>query len=61
MSQVANTEWPAYHLPGITWITDPKHEERAFSQISYGNEASLGTRYSCAAILAVVPPFDKRG
>lgn len=32
----------------------------AFTQISWGNQASIGTRYSCAAILAVVPPFDKR-
>ncbi|KAL2830432.1 hypothetical protein BJY01DRAFT_260876 [Aspergillus pseudoustus] len=52
--------WPAYHLPGITWITEPKHEEMAFSQIAYGNEASIGTRYSCAAILAVIPPSEER-
>ncbi|KAL4762839.1 2OG-Fe(II) oxygenase [Aspergillus foveolatus] len=54
------TIWPVHYLPGITWITEPKHEKMAFSQIAYGNEASIGTRYSCAAILAVVPPAGQR-
>ncbi|RJE22355.1 hypothetical protein PHISCL_05297 [Aspergillus sclerotialis] len=57
---VANIVWPGFYLPGITWITDPKHEEMAFTQIVYGNEASVGTRYSCAAILAVIPQFSER-
>ncbi|KAI9372812.1 hypothetical protein BJX61DRAFT_533642 [Aspergillus egyptiacus] len=57
---VVQKDWPAYYLPGITWITEPKHEEMAFSQIVYGNEPSIGTRYSCAAILAVIPPSDQR-
>ncbi|GLA46308.1 hypothetical protein AnigIFM63604_009780 [Aspergillus niger] len=61
LDEVANDIWPTYYLPGITWLTQPKHEEMAFSQISYGNEASLGTRYSCAAILAVIPPSSQRG
>ncbi|KAL4937863.1 hypothetical protein BDV06DRAFT_215581 [Aspergillus oleicola] len=52
--------WPVQYLPGITWITEPKHEEMAFSQVTYGNEASIGTRYSCAAILAVIPPSEQR-
>ncbi|OJJ42556.1 hypothetical protein ASPZODRAFT_76473 [Penicilliopsis zonata CBS 506.65] len=52
--------WRSCHLPGITWITEPKHQEMAFSYIAYGNEASIGTQYSCAAILAVIPPFDRR-
>ncbi|PWY67615.1 hypothetical protein BO94DRAFT_503721 [Aspergillus sclerotioniger CBS 115572] len=52
--------WPSYYLPGITWITEPKHEEMAFTHMTYGNEAGLGTRYSCAAILAVIPPFSVR-
>ncbi|KAL3469173.1 hypothetical protein BJX99DRAFT_241925 [Aspergillus californicus] len=60
LDEVTRAVWPAYYLPGITWITDPKHEDMAFSQISYGNEASIGTRYSCAAILAVIPPAEKR-
>ncbi|KAL4799468.1 hypothetical protein BDV19DRAFT_400733 [Aspergillus venezuelensis] len=52
--------WPVQYLPGITWITEPKHEEMAFSHMAYGNEASMATRYSCASILAVIPPFEKR-
>ena len=32
----------------------------AFTHMTYGNEAGLGTRYSCAAILAVIPPFSVR-
>ncbi|KAF7596013.1 hypothetical protein BBP40_003793 [Aspergillus hancockii] len=52
--------WPAYYLPGITWITEPKHAEMAFSHLAHGNEASLSTQYSCAAILAVIPPVSQR-
>ncbi|KAL4969935.1 2OG-Fe(II) oxygenase [Aspergillus stella-maris] len=52
--------WPVQYLPGITWVTEPKHEEMAFSHMAYGNEASMATRYSCASILAVIPPFEKR-
>ncbi|OJJ67117.1 hypothetical protein ASPBRDRAFT_78662 [Aspergillus brasiliensis CBS 101740] len=59
--KVVNDLWPSYHLPGIIWLTGPKHEEMAFSHISYGNQASIGTHYSCAAILAVIPPFSQRG
>ncbi|KNG90844.1 hypothetical protein ANOM_000988 [Aspergillus nomiae NRRL 13137] len=60
MDEVLHYVWPAYYLPGITWLTEPKHEEMAFSQVTYGNDAGLGTRYSCAAILAVIPPWDRR-
>ncbi|KAI9926316.1 hypothetical protein MW887_004080 [Aspergillus wentii] len=60
LDETARDAWPNYYLPGITWINEPKHEEMAFNQIAYGNEASVGTRYSVAAILAVVPPSDQR-
>ncbi|RDW86095.1 2OG-Fe(II) oxygenase [Aspergillus mulundensis] len=60
LDEVIQSIWPVQYLPGVTWITGPKHEEMAFSQIAYGNEASIGTRYSCAAILAVVPPAEQR-
>ncbi|KAE8369726.1 hypothetical protein BDV27DRAFT_172386 [Aspergillus caelatus] len=60
MDDVLPYVWPAYYLPGITWLTEPKHEEMAFSQVTYGNEAGLGTRYSCAAIFAVIPPWGRR-
>ncbi|KAL4906976.1 hypothetical protein BDW74DRAFT_130997 [Aspergillus multicolor] len=60
LDEVIQSIWPVQYLPGVTWITGPKHEEMAFSQIAYGNEASIGTRYSCAAILAVVPPAKER-
>ncbi|KAE8314353.1 hypothetical protein BDV41DRAFT_534150 [Aspergillus transmontanensis] len=60
LGEVLPHVWPAYYLPGITWLTEPKHEEMAFSQVTYGNEAGIGTRYSCAAIFAVIPPWDKR-
>ncbi|PYH31272.1 2OG-Fe(II) oxygenase [Aspergillus neoniger CBS 115656] len=60
LKQVTNDVWPSYTLPGITWISKPKHREMAFSHISYGNEAGIGTCYSCAAILAAIPPFSQR-
>ncbi|KAK1143955.1 hypothetical protein N8T08_005864 [Aspergillus melleus] len=52
--------FPSYHIPGITWITELKHEEMAFSHVVHGNEPSIETRYSCVAILAVIPPTEKR-
>lgn len=58
--QVINDTWPNVSIPGITWINEPAHNEMAFSYIAYGNEASIGTMYSYAAILAIVPPFDER-
>jgi hypothetical protein len=32
----------------------------ALSEITYGNEASIGLRYSCAAIVAIIPPWNER-
>lgn len=58
LDEASNKVWPAYYLPGIVWINEPQHEEMAFTKLSYGNEASLDTRYSCAAILVVVPPLN---
>ncbi|KAJ5818509.1 hypothetical protein N7474_004100 [Penicillium riverlandense] len=57
---IDSVNWPADRIPGITWIANPGNEELAFSYIAYGNQASLGSMYSCAAILAVIPPFDQR-
>lgn len=48
-------------MPGITWLTRPKHKKEALTHMVYGNEASPSTKYSCAAIIAVIPPFQKRG
>lgn len=47
-------EWP------ITWLTTPKHAELAFARATYGNAPSIGLTYSAAAILAVIPPWEKR-
>ncbi|PYI31355.1 hypothetical protein BP00DRAFT_446636 [Aspergillus indologenus CBS 114.80] len=52
--------WPFMYLPGITWLNRPKHAEMAFSHITYGNEAGVGTQYSYAAIFAAIPPFEER-
>ncbi|KAL1981845.1 hypothetical protein VTN96DRAFT_2090 [Rasamsonia emersonii] len=60
IDEVARQVWPFSYLPGITWLTGPKHEEMAFSQIVYGNEAGIGTRYSCDAIFVIIPPWEKR-
>ncbi|KAL1959356.1 hypothetical protein VTO42DRAFT_2159 [Malbranchea cinnamomea] len=58
--EVSRDEWPHYFLPGITWVTSPKQEQMALSHLCYGNEAWIGSRYSCAAIIAVVPPYCQR-
>lgn len=55
-----NRIWPAQFIPGITWISDPLNKEMAFTYLAYGNEPSITTVYSCAVILAAVPPFDQR-
>ncbi|KAL1967105.1 hypothetical protein VTN77DRAFT_3629 [Rasamsonia byssochlamydoides] len=60
IDEVARDVWPFYYLPGITWLTGPKHEEMAFSQVVYGNETGIGTRYSCAAIFVIIPPWQER-
>ncbi|RAK82179.1 2OG-Fe(II) oxygenase [Aspergillus fijiensis CBS 313.89] len=52
--------WPFLYLPGITWLNRPKHAEMAFSHVTYGNEAGVGTQYSYAAIFAVIPPLEER-
>ncbi|PWY70746.1 oxidoreductase [Aspergillus eucalypticola CBS 122712] len=61
LKEVTNDVWPSYYPPGITWLVEAKHKEMAFSHISYDNQASIGARYSCAVILAVIPPFSQRG
>ncbi|KAL4947100.1 hypothetical protein BDW69DRAFT_199901 [Aspergillus filifer] len=58
--EVLDRFWKNYHAKYITWISDPKHAKLALTYIAYGNEASVGTVYSHAAILAVIPPFDER-
>ncbi|WEW55731.1 oxidoreductase [Emydomyces testavorans] len=57
---VVEENWPHYCLPGITWITPPKAEKLALTHLCYGNEASLGERYTCAAIIAIIPPWHER-
>ncbi|RAL14764.1 2OG-Fe(II) oxygenase [Aspergillus homomorphus CBS 101889] len=60
LDQTAMCAWPFLYIPGITWLNNPKHSEMAFSHVVYGNEAGVGTQYSCAAIIAVIPPFSQR-
>ncbi|PGH03432.1 hypothetical protein AJ80_08680 [Polytolypa hystricis UAMH7299] len=58
--EVAEEFWPSYLLPGITMITSPKYQVSALAHLFYGNQASLDVRYSTAAILAVIPPWQER-
>jgi hypothetical protein len=50
----------AQFIPGITWISEPSNKEMAFSYLAESNEPSINTCYSCATILAAVPPIDQR-
>ncbi|KAI9041953.1 uncharacterized protein KD926_006290 [Aspergillus affinis] len=59
-NEIINDCFPICQIPGITLITEPKHKEMAFSHIAHGNEPSIETRYSCVAVLAVIPPTEKR-
>ncbi|KAJ5322019.1 Oxoglutarate/iron-dependent dioxygenase [Penicillium brevicompactum] len=47
-------------LRGVTWMGCPGNQEKDFTYLAYGNEASVGTFYSCAAIIAHIPPFHIR-
>ena len=47
-------------LRGVTWMGRPGNQEKDFTYLAYGNEASVGTFYSCAAIIAHIPPFHIR-
>ncbi|PYI16592.1 hypothetical protein BO99DRAFT_217958 [Aspergillus violaceofuscus CBS 115571] len=60
MEETTMAAWPFMYLPGITWLNRPKHAEMAFSHVTYGNEAGVGTQYSYAAIFAAIPPFEER-
>ncbi|OJJ97431.1 hypothetical protein ASPACDRAFT_123315 [Aspergillus aculeatus ATCC 16872] len=60
MENTTMAAWPFLYLPGITWLNRPKHAEMAFSHITYGNEAGVGTQYSYAAIFAAIPPLEER-
>ncbi|PLN86495.1 hypothetical protein BDW42DRAFT_158595 [Aspergillus taichungensis] len=54
------SRWSSNFVAGVTWINEPAHREMALSYIAYGNEASIDTMYSSAAILAIIPPFEER-
>ncbi|KAJ5344800.1 hypothetical protein N7452_002804 [Penicillium brevicompactum] len=47
-------------LRGVTWMGHPGNQEEEFTYLAYGNEASVGIIYSCAAIIAHIPPFHIR-
>ena len=44
----------------IQWIATPQHEQLALAFLDIGNECSLETKYSYAAIIIDVPQFEKR-
>ncbi|KAL4866616.1 hypothetical protein BDV12DRAFT_210350 [Aspergillus spectabilis] len=60
LDHVVRDVWLACYLRWITWFTKPKHKEMALARAAYGNELSIGIQYSCAAVLAVIPPGEKR-
>ncbi|KAJ5173142.1 hypothetical protein N7492_005735 [Penicillium capsulatum] len=61
VTQTLNSTWHGLYHPNITWIVEPAHREMAFTYLAYGNESSIETLYSCAAIIAIIPPFSERG
>lgn len=44
----------------VEWINPWKHKEVAFSYLDYGNEASMGCKYSRASVLINVPKHSER-
>lgn len=55
-----NNRWKCKHRRGVIWIGSPAHGQSALSYLAYGNEASISTIYSYAAMIAKIPPFLKR-
>ncbi|KAE8422276.1 hypothetical protein BDV36DRAFT_280009 [Aspergillus pseudocaelatus] len=53
-------EWPHNRVTGITWLTGQKHWQEALSYIAYGNESTVATKYSAAAILATIPDWTEQ-
>ncbi|PIG83852.1 hypothetical protein AARAC_001818 [Aspergillus arachidicola] len=60
LDQIIRGEWLHGRMTGITWLTSQKHWEQALSYVAYGNESSVETSYSAAAILATIPHWNKR-
>ncbi|KAK2734712.1 hypothetical protein FQN57_001482 [Myotisia sp. PD_48] len=59
-AQILSGLWPHDVVTGIKWMTKQKHTEPALSHLAYGNEASIYSTYSQAAILMIVPPYAER-
>ncbi|KAB8214844.1 hypothetical protein BDV33DRAFT_208904 [Aspergillus novoparasiticus] len=60
LNKIVCDEWSHNRMTGITWLTGPTHWEEALSYIAYGNESSVETSYSAAAIFATIPPWKER-
>lgn len=58
--EIIRDEWPHSKMTGITWLTSQKHWEQALRYVAYGNEPSVETSYSTAAIFATIPNWNKR-
>ena len=59
--QIAEDKFRLDARKNITWLTEQKDEEMAFSHLAYGNEVEIAIRYSCAAILANIPKWGECG
>ena len=53
-------DWPNEPIEDIHWLTSAKHYDTALTYTAYGNEPSVGYKYSYAAILVKIPPWEKR-
>lgn len=53
-------DWPNEPIEDIHWLTSAKHYDTALTYTAYGNEPSVGYKYSYAAILVTIPAWEKR-
>lgn len=49
--------WGGYYYGDVVWLSRMRHRELAIAYIAYGNDASMGTSYSGAALIIEIPPF----
>ncbi|KAI9707895.1 MAG: hypothetical protein M1820_004501 [Bogoriella megaspora] len=52
--------WPHELRYDIQWLTSEAYREDALTYLAHGNEATIDTKYSAAALLITIPPASKR-
>ncbi|KAG9628967.1 hypothetical protein KCU95_g3237, partial [Aureobasidium melanogenum] len=55
---ITDSAWE--HLGPVQWIRRPRYSQLEMAYLAYGNEVSMATKYSSAAIVVSVPSLQQR-